>query len=75
MTMNVAKLKDKALVALQSLLELSRVLHVEDEWASLTSAKKRIEGLKLEDEHLTVIKVVLKSFLVFLKDYISLHTG
>jgi len=73
--MNVAKLKDQALTALQSLLELSRVRHVEDEWASLTSTKKRIEGLKLEDEHLTTVRVVLQSFLVFLKGYISLHTG
>jgi len=73
--MNVAKLKDQALAALQSLLELSRVRHVEDEWASLTSAKKRIEGLKLEDGHLTTVRVVLQSFLVFLEGYISLHTG
>lgn len=73
--MDVVKLRNQALAALQSLLELSKVVHVEDEWASLTSAKKRIEALKLEDGHLTTITVVLQSFLVFLEDYISLHTG
>lgn len=75
MMMDVAKLKDQALAALQSLLELSRILHVEDEWASLTRAKKRIETLKLEEGHLTTVRVILQSFLLFLEDYISLHTG
>jgi len=63
------------LAALQSLLNLSKVFHVEDEWASLTRAKKRIEALQLEEGHLTTVEVVLKSFLLFLEDYILLHTG
>lgn len=73
--MDVANLKDQVLAALQSLLDLSKKFYVEDEWTNLISAKKRIEALRLEDEHLKVVEVVLKSFLLFLENYILSHTG